>query len=56
MQKNKGAEPVKKKITIGIPRAMLYYRYEVLWKNFFSILGADCVISEPTNKEIIKEV
>lgn len=54
MQKNKGAEPVKKKITIGIPRAMLYYRYEVLWKNFFSILGADCVISEPTNKEIIK--
>ena len=29
MQKNKGAEPVKKKITIGIPRAMLYYRYEV---------------------------
>ena len=24
---------------IGIPRAMLFYRYEILWKNFFTALG-----------------
>lgn len=42
-------------ITVGLPRAMLYHRYEILWKNFFSSLGVKYLVSEPTNKEIIRE-
>ena len=45
---------VSRNITIGIPRAMLYFRYEILWKNFFLNLGIKYIVSEPTNKEIIK--
>lgn len=42
-----------KKIKIGIPRAMLYYRYGVLWKNFFENLGLNVVLSPETNREIL---
>lgn len=41
--------------SVGLPRAMLYYRYEILWKNFFSYLGLKYIVSEPTNKEMIRE-
>ena len=41
--------------SVGLPRAMLYYRYEILWKNFFSNLGLKYIVSEPTNKEMIRE-
>lgn len=41
--------------TIGIPRGMLYYRYETLWRTFFSELGADIVVSEPTTHSIAEE-
>lgn len=40
--------------TIGIPKAFLYYRYNILWKNFFSNLGYKVVESEDTTKEIIE--
>ena len=43
-----------KKIKIGIPRALLYYRYGVLWKNFFTSLGCNVVLSPETNREIIE--
>ncbi len=42
-----------KKIKIGIPRALLYYREGVLWKTFFKILGCHVNLSPPTNQEII---
>ena len=42
-----------KKIKIGIPRAFLYYRYGVLWKNFFEKLGLNVVLSPETNREIL---
>lgn len=42
-----------KKIKIGIPRAFLYYRYGVLWKNFFESLGCNVILSPETNKEIL---
>lgn len=48
-------KPSSSPVTVGIPRAMLYYRYEILWKNFFSALGVKCIISPQTNKEIIRE-
>jgi len=42
-----------KKIKIGIPRAFLYHRYGVLWKNFFSLLGCKIILSPETNEEIV---
>ncbi len=41
-------------ITIGIPRAFLYYRYHIFWKNFFKNLGCKVIISEETTKETIE--
>jgi predicted nucleotide-binding protein (sugar kinase/HSP70/actin superfamily) len=43
-----------KKKTIGIPRAFLYYRYKILWKNYFQSLGYNIVLSDITTKETIE--
>lgn len=42
-------------MTIGIPRAMLYYRYKVLWKTFFNELNCNVVVSKETNKKILND-
>lgn len=42
------------RITIGLPNALLYSRYEVLWKTFFTTLGAEITVSGPTTKEILQ--
>lgn len=42
-----------KKITIGIPRALLYYKHKILWKRFFEYLGYKVVISHDTTKAIL---
>ena len=42
-----------KKITIGIPKALLYYRYQTLWKYFFEGLGCKVIISKDTTKETL---
>ena len=42
-----------KKIKIGLPRALLYHRYGVLWSNFFKSLNCKIVVSPETNKDII---
>lgn len=39
---------------IGLPNALLYSRYQVLWKNFFTALHVETAVSEPTNKEILR--
>lgn len=41
-------------MTIGIPRAFLYFKYHVLWETFFEELGIDYIVSPETNKDIIK--
>lgn len=41
------------KITIGIPKALLYYKYKDLWITFFEELGCDVIISPNTNKTIL---
>lgn len=46
---------MKKKLTIGLPRAMLYYRYSTLWQTFFESLGAEVIKSNPTDKKILDE-
>ena len=42
-------------IKIGLPRAMLYYRYRVLWRTFFAELGMETVVSAPTDREILEQ-
>lgn len=44
---------MKKKTKIGIPRAFLYYRHYILWKNFFEKLNCHIVLSPETTKEIV---
>lgn len=50
-----GARTDGAKMTIGIPRALLYYRYGVLWEEFFRNLGFDVVVSDETDKDIFDE-
>ena len=42
------------KITIGIPRGLLYYKYGTLWETFFKRLGVKVLISPNTNYDILK--
>lgn len=42
-----------KNITIGIPRALHYYKYKTLWTTFFRELGINILLSPYTNEEII---
>jgi predicted nucleotide-binding protein (sugar kinase/HSP70/actin superfamily) len=39
-------------VRVGIPRALSYYQYYPGWKAFFEALGAETVVSPPTNKAI----
>ena len=39
---------------IGIPRALLHYRYGVLWQTFFEELGKTVVISDETDKAVLE--
>jgi len=41
------------KITIGIPKALLYYKYGELWTSFFEELDCNVVISPNTSKQIL---
>lgn len=38
---------------IGIPRALLQYRYGVLWRTFFEKLGKKVVLSDETDRGIV---
>ena len=44
----------KTAMTIGIPRAMLYYRYGTMWETFFDELHVPIVLSPPTTRETIE--
>jgi len=41
-------------VRIGIPRALTFWELYPLWKAFFTELGCEVVLSEPTNKETIR--
>ncbi|MFA5431808.1 MAG: acyl-CoA dehydratase activase-related protein [Candidatus Paceibacterota bacterium] len=43
------------KSKIGIPRAMLYYKYGVFWQRFLLELGFTVIVSPETDKEILKK-
>jgi len=42
-------------IKIGIPRALLYHKYGVLWETFFRALGVESVLSPETNRKIFND-
>lgn len=48
-------EEKAKRLVIGLPRALLYYRYEPLWRAFFEALGAEVIVSPPTDRAILEE-
>ncbi len=55
MSKDFGEKRLKKrKKRVGIPRGLLYYYFTNMWETFFIKLGAEVVLSSPTNK-ITKE-
>ena len=39
---------------VGVPRALLYYRYGTLWETFFSELGREVVLSRPTDRALME--
>ena len=43
-----------KQITIGLPKAYLYYRYHIMWETFFKNLGCKVITSENTTKKTIE--
>lgn len=43
------------KITIGIPKVLLYYKYSELWTSFFEELGCEIIVSPNTSKKILED-
>ncbi len=42
-------------VTVGIPRALAYYQYYPMWRTFFTMLGADVVVSPPTTQKMLAD-
>jgi predicted nucleotide-binding protein (sugar kinase/HSP70/actin superfamily) len=42
---------LKEKKKVGIPRALIYYKFKVLWKTFLEELGVEVIISDETTKK-----
>lgn len=42
-------------MTVGIPRALFYYKYWPLWEAFFREIGIKTLTSPPTNKKILQQ-
>ncbi len=40
---------------IGIPRSLFYFKFIPLWESFFYELGAEIIVSEPTNRRILDD-
>lgn len=41
--------------TVGIPRGLLYYRYQTLWRSFFEKLGRTVVVDGVSTRETFSE-
>ncbi|GAB4326784.1 MAG: acyl-CoA dehydratase activase-related protein [Promethearchaeota archaeon] len=44
-----------RKPKVGIPRALHYFRFFPFWKKLLEELGAEVVVSPPTNKKVVEE-
>lgn len=47
--------PYEEYQVIGIPRALLYYRYGLMWQTFLEEIGRTVVVSCPTDRAILEE-
>ena len=47
--------PVEKKGKIGIPRTLFFYEFFPFWATLFENLGYEAVLSDKTNKRIIRQ-
>ena len=47
--------PYRDITTIGIPRALMYYRYKSLWTTFFKELGLTVVVSDPSTRDLFEQ-
>ena len=45
----------EKKIRIGLPRALFFYDYYPFCKHFFEGLGAEVVLSQKTDRELMQK-
>jgi predicted nucleotide-binding protein (sugar kinase/HSP70/actin superfamily) len=45
----------KKKLTIGIPRGLFFFKYAPLWKAFLEYLNCNVVFSQPTSTKIVED-
>ncbi|NMA34803.1 MAG: hypothetical protein GX940_09705 [Clostridiaceae bacterium] len=43
------------RVKVGIPRSLFYYRFASFWEGFFTALGAEVIVSDPTNKRILDD-
>lgn len=44
----------ERKMVVGLPRAMLYFRFRILWRAFFEELGVPVAVSGPTDREVLE--
>ena len=49
---SKNVKVGKKRKRVGIPRALLFYKFEAMWRTFFEKLGAEVVFSPATTKQM----
>ncbi|HUT80865.1 MAG TPA: acyl-CoA dehydratase activase-related protein [Candidatus Bathyarchaeia archaeon] len=43
---------MRKLLRVGLPKALIHYKFETMWKVFFQELGAEVIISSETTKKI----
>lgn len=48
------SDNVEKRIKVGVPRALHFYRYFPFWKKLLEELGVELILSPPTNKKIVE--
>ncbi|MBU3943037.1 hypothetical protein KKA24_03575 [Patescibacteria group bacterium] len=45
----------RKKIKVGLPKALLYHKYGLFWETFFKELNCEVIISPETNQDILSK-
>jgi len=46
---------MKRRVKVGIPRALSYYSFYPLWRVFLEKLGAEVIVSRSTNRKILED-
>jgi len=46
---------MRRQSSVGIPRALSYYTFYPMWREFFKVLGLKVIVSLPTNRKILDD-